>query len=134
MQSIEWRIQTEHQLVKIENAVYAIPKMLLNDVNILSDHLHIIYFGTMIGELIRDKLIPVHSLALSELVSDNIEKVELDHEQAIAYLKKKDLKEINAVKGWKLVTYKNYPMGWINVLPNRINNYYPKELRILKDI
>ena len=130
----QWVKETEHQLVKIENAVYAIPKMLLNDVNILSNHLHIIYFGTMIGELIRDKLIPVHSLALSELVSDNIEKVELDHEQAIAYLKKKDLKEINAVKGWKLVTYKNYPMGWINVLPNRINNYYPKELRILKDI
>jgi NOL1/NOP2/fmu family ribosome biogenesis protein len=36
--------------------------------------------------------------------------------------------------GWGLVSYKNFSLGWINVLPNRINNYYPKELRILKDI
>ena len=36
-------------------------------------------------------------------------------------------------KGWQLVTYVNRPLGWINVLPNRVNNYYPKEMRILKD-
>jgi 16S rRNA C967 or C1407 C5-methylase (RsmB/RsmF family)/NOL1/NOP2/fmu family ribosome biogenesis protein len=130
----QWLKGSDHQFVKIENAVYAIPRNLLNDVNILSDHLHITYFGTMIGELIRDKLVPAHSLATSSLVSDKIEKVELDHEQAIGYLKKKDLKEVSAGRGWKLVAYKNYPIGWINALPNRINNYYPKELRILKDI
>jgi NOL1/NOP2/fmu family ribosome biogenesis protein len=32
-----------------------------------------------------------------------------------------------------LVKYQGHPLGWINVLQNRINNYYPKELRILKD-
>jgi NOL1/NOP2/fmu family ribosome biogenesis protein len=57
----------------------------------------------------------------------------LNYDQSIAYLKKKEL-NIDTRKGWKLVSYKNYPLGWINVLANRINNYYPKELRILKDI
>jgi len=36
-------------------------------------------------------------------------------------------------KGWSLVTYLGHPLGWVNILPNRINNYYPKELRNLKD-
>ncbi len=89
---------------------------------------------TLIGEIVREKLIPSHALAMSHLASDNIGNVEMDIEQAIRYLQKKDLKEVNTGKGWNLVTYKNLPLGWINVLPTRINNYYPKELRILKDI
>ncbi|WP_317038818.1 methyltransferase RsmF C-terminal domain-like protein [Sphingobacterium populi] len=32
--------------------------------------------------------------------------------------------------GWLLVRYQGVNLGWIKALPNRINNYYPKELRI----
>ena len=53
---------------------------------------------------------------------------------SVEFLKKKDLKLQNLSKGWKLVNYQDQHLGWINVLANRINNYYPKELRILKDI
>ena len=70
---------------------------------------------------------------MSPLVAEDIERVELTYDQSISYLKKKEL-SVSPGKGWKLVSYKNYPLGWINVLTNRINNYYPKELRILKDI
>ncbi|MBL7733585.1 MAG: hypothetical protein JNM88_20615, partial [Chitinophagaceae bacterium] len=35
--------------------------------------------------------------------------------------------------GWQTVSYNGHPLGWVNKLPNRINNYYPKELRILKE-
>ncbi len=128
-----WVKETDHEFVKVQGRVYAVPKRLLSDVNVLSNNLHVIYFATLIGELVRDKLIPGHSLAVSQLIADSIERVELSYDQSIAYLKKKEL-NINSGKGWKLVSYKNYPLGWINVLANRINNYYPKELRILKDI
>jgi len=129
-----WIKATDHQFLKIGNMVYAVPKGLSTDINFLLSNLQIIYFGTMVGELVRDKLIPAHALAMSNLISDHVERIELNYEQAIDYLKKKDLREINRDKGWKLVTYKNYPLGWINILSNRINNYYPRELRILKDI
>ena len=128
-----WVKETDHDFVKVMGSVYAVPKKLLTGVNGLSNHLHVIYFGTLIGELVRDKLIPGHALAMSQLIADTIERVELSYDQSIAYLKKKEL-NIDPGKGWKLVSYKNYPLGWINVLSNRINNYYPKELRILKDI
>jgi NOL1/NOP2/fmu family ribosome biogenesis protein len=36
------------------------------------------------------------------------------------------------VTGWQLVSYKGFKLGWVNALSNRINNYYPKEMRILK--
>ena len=125
-----WVKGTDHEFVKVMGRVYA--EKLLADINVLSGNLHVIYSGTLIGELVRDKLIPGHALAMSRLIADSIERVELNYDQSIAYLKKKDL-NIDSGKGWKLVSYKNYPLGWINVLSNRINNYYPKELRILNE-
>ena len=130
----EWVKKTDHEFMKVQNTVYAVPGDLFCEVKNLSGTLHVIYSGTMIGDLVRDKLIPAHGLAMSNLVADGIERVEVDHDQAISYLKKKELRAVGGGKGWKLIAYKNYPLGWINALPNRINNYYPKELRILKDI
>jgi hypothetical protein len=36
-------------------------------------------------------------------------------------------------KSWFLVQYKGVAIGFAKNLGNRINNYYPKEWRILKD-
>jgi NOL1/NOP2/fmu family ribosome biogenesis protein len=35
-------------------------------------------------------------------------------------------------KGWALVTYHGHGIGWVKVLQGRINNYYPKNWRVLK--
>src|SRR5205085_2427535 len=35
------------------------------------------------------------------------------------------------LKGWIILRYKGLALGWIKVLPNRINNYYPQRWRIL---
>jgi len=113
--------------------IYTIPERLLADINFLSSKLRVVNCGTRIGEIIKDKLIPDHALALSNIISDKTSKIELDHEQAIQYLKKKELRLETDKKGWTLVTHQGHHLGWINILPNRINNYYPKELRILKD-
>jgi len=131
---IEKWVNTEGlQFIKHEDTIYAWPHHLAADFNILLTRLRVIYSGTIIGELMGDKLIPNHALALSNLVNNAIAVTELNYEQAIDYLKKKDLKIQTDVKGWRLVTYMRHHLGWINVLPGRINNYYPKELRILKE-
>jgi len=129
----DWVKQGGFEFVKHENTVYAWPENLVADFNILLTNLRVIYSGTLVGELIRDKIIPDHALAMSTLINENIPKLELNYQQAIEYLQKKDLKIGVKNTGWQLVAYKDYPLGWINVLPNRINNYYPKELRILKE-
>jgi NOL1/NOP2/fmu family ribosome biogenesis protein len=48
-------------------------------------------------------------------------------------LQKKELGELEGGIGWHLVCFEGMPLGWVNKLAGRINNYYPKELRILKD-
>ena len=116
-----------------EEIIYAVPEKLLADISFLSSKLRVVNCGTRIGEIIKDKLIPDHGLALSSIISEKIQKLEVDQEQAIQYLKKKEIRLETDKRGWTLVTHQGHPLGWINILPNRINNYYPKELRILKD-
>lgn len=113
--------------------IHTIPQNLYEELLFLSSKLRIINSGTKIGEIMKDKLVPDHALALSNIILENVQTVELDYDHAIQYLKKKELKIETGKKGWSLVSYQNHPLGWINILPNRINNYYPKELRILKD-
>ena len=134
MEVIEkWIIKEKKQFIKNEATIYAWPEKLAADFNFLLNQLRVIYSGTIAGELVRDKLIPDHALAVSALVSDSIPRVELDHEQAIFYLQRKNLLLKQGNIGWHLMTYQEQNLGWVNILPGRINNYYPKELRILKE-
>jgi 16S rRNA C967 or C1407 C5-methylase (RsmB/RsmF family)/NOL1/NOP2/fmu family ribosome biogenesis protein len=134
MEILNKNVNTEGlAFLREEEIIHAVPEKLLADINFLSSKLRVLNCGTKLGEIIKDKLIPDHGLALSNIISDKIPRLELDQEQAIQYLKKKELKLQTDKKGWALVTYQGHQLGWINILPNRINNYYPKELRILKD-
>ena len=130
----KWVEPSALDFIKYLNTVYAWPKQLANDFSMLLNNLRVIYSGTIIGEIFRDKLVPDHALAMSSLTNQSIERTTLPYEEAINYLKRKEVKIDTASKGWQLVNYEGHSLGWINVLLNRINNYYPKELRILKDI
>ena len=111
----------------------AIPGSLLRDIAFLSTKLRLVNCGTEIGEFIKDKLVPEHALAVSNILGDDVMRIELSYDQAIQYLKKKELLLPGERKGRSVVSYEQHPLGWVNVLASRINNYYPKELRILKD-
>ncbi|HWZ35951.1 MAG TPA: hypothetical protein VNW51_07300, partial [Mucilaginibacter sp.] len=80
-----------------------------------------------------------HELALSIIINkDAVAQTELDYDQAILYLRRENLVVDEAKKGWSLMNFvpadsfgEGQPLGWAKLLPNRVNNYYPKELRIL---
>jgi len=134
MEILNRNVNTDNlSFLRNNEIIYAVPGKLPDDINFLSSKLRMVNNGTKIGQIIKDKLIPDHALALSNITSDKIPRLELDNEQAIQYLKKKELNLQTNRKGWSLVTFQGHPLGWINILSNRINNYYPKELRILKD-
>lgn len=129
----EWMLTENHQPVKFEKSIFGIREGLLKDFYHLQSELNVIYQGIAVGELIRGKMIPEHSLAMSDLVHPKVKKIELDKKTAIEFLKKKSIQIDSVNKGWNIVTYKGCNIGWINVLANRVNNNYPKSLRILKD-
>ncbi len=130
---LQWIKPTNELLfIKHESQVFAWPQNLLSDFLLIQWTLYIQYAGTALGEIIRDKLIPDHALALSPLLNPDKRGAGLTYEEAIIFLQRGELNVKTLQKGWQTVHYQNHPLGWINALPNRINNYYPKELRILK--
>lgn len=129
---LPWLKEDAWEITRLQEQFIALPAQLFSDFSILHSVLNIRYAGTAIGQIMKDRLVPHHALALSSLVSDQIPSCALDPEQAIRYLQRAELKLETKEKGWQLVHHGGYNLGWINVLPNRINNYYPKELRILK--
>lgn len=87
--------------------------------------------GLTIGKWAGRKLIPDHALAVSRELNPGINSIELPEETALQYLRKEDIHIEGSSTGWNLATYKGHGLGWMKVMPNRSNNYYPKEWRIL---
>jgi 16S rRNA C967 or C1407 C5-methylase (RsmB/RsmF family)/NOL1/NOP2/fmu family ribosome biogenesis protein len=90
--------------------------------------------GLEIGMFKGDDFIPLHGLALSTLVSDEIQAIEVDRENALKFLKKENFDVTEATQGWGLVRYEGLNLGWIKVFGDRVNNYLPKEWRIRMEI
>lgn len=114
--------------------LYIFPKVYENDLKYLQNVLYLKNAGINIGKLSRKELIPSHALALSNVLNTNFQHLELSLGEAQNYLRKENVAPENIsadIKGWTLAKYKGMSLGWMKVLPNRINNYYPKELRIV---
>lgn len=127
-----WLTGQDWKFVKNQQLVYGWPQQFYEDFNLLLNALRVVYSGTILGELMRDKIVPAHPLAMSPFIREQLSSLNVDKEDAILFLQRAPMNvEING-KGWQLVKYRDHALGWANVLPNRINNYYPKELRILK--
>jgi len=110
-----------------------LPKLHQADFQLIQQVLNPVYAGVRLGKWLREKLIPDHALALSLRLSPSVNQLALDAEQAIAYLQRKEINVSGTTKGWVVASYQGLPLGWLNILSGRANNYYPKGLRILKD-
>jgi len=115
-----------------EYFIYAFPAAHLAFYSHIKKALNVQYAGIAVGEVMKDRLVPDHALALSDLISDAVSTTELTYDDAVRYLQKAELSVLPGTKGWQTVRYEGRNLGWINVLQNRVNNYYPKDLRILK--
>jgi NOL1/NOP2/fmu family ribosome biogenesis protein len=117
--------------IKQKEAIIAIPLHLQQELGLIQSALYIKKAGVKLGTLIRNELIPDHELALSTLLNKNIAAVDVDKETALQYLRRQDITMDAAFKGWALISYRFLPLGWVKILSNRVNNYYPKEWRIV---
>ena len=121
----------EFFFIRQHEDVIALPLNLENDLAIIQSALYIKKAGVKLGTIIRNELIPAHDLAVSNIINAAVPALEVDKETALQYLRKAEIKIETDLKGWVLITHEALPIGWIKVIGNRINNYYPKEWRIL---
>lgn len=99
---------------------------------LISETLHIVSAGILLGEVKGKDIIPAHALALNtQLNKELFQTVELEWTEAIKYLQKEALLlPAETAKGYILITFKDVPLGFVKNLGNRANNLYPQEWRI----
>ena len=113
--------------------IHILPKAWEADLHMLRQTLYLRNAGTYVGWAANGDLIPAHDLALGLVRRPDLPALALTREEALEYLRKGNLSPVingQGVTGWALATYEEVSLGWIKVLPNRINNYYPKGWRI----
>ena len=117
--------------IKQKEDIIAMPLTLQNELAVIQAALYIKKAGVKMGAIIRDELIPDHELAVSTIITPGVSTIAIDVETALQYLRRQDIKIDAAAKGWALLTSGQLPLGWVKILANRVNNYYPREWRIV---
>lgn len=127
---VEWQL-----LCNPKGGLYFLDQKHLEILARLSQNVPRIVPGTPLGMIKGRDLVPAHALALSIHKAESIESVAVNQDLALAFLRKQELngRLAESGTGWRLISYNGYGIGWVKMLPNRINNYLPKQYRIRID-
>ncbi|MCF7822653.1 MAG: hypothetical protein K9N35_00625 [Candidatus Marinimicrobia bacterium] len=112
----------------------AIPKTIAADYQRISSALRITAIGLNMGKLYPRGLKPSPELALSQYVSPDVKRLELDHERSLDFLAHLNIKiPEKTAAGRYLVCHQGYGLGWLHKLSSgQPRNNYPTAWRILK--
>ncbi|MCD8540428.1 MAG: RsmB/NOP family class I SAM-dependent RNA methyltransferase [Leadbetterella sp.] len=116
--------------LKNDGVVVAIKQSLLNETGSVLRALQKRSSGLELGHFKGNDFVPSHALALSGMVSENIQRIDLPEKDALLYLKKETFELPEHQNGWTLITYQDLPLGWAKAIGDRVNNYLPTEWRI----
>jgi 16S rRNA C967 or C1407 C5-methylase (RsmB/RsmF family)/NOL1/NOP2/fmu family ribosome biogenesis protein len=118
-------------LIQRNELIQGLPTAHVDAISLIQASLRITYAGVFIATVKHDKLIPEHALAVSSSINyEAFYRVELDEANALQFLRKETLSIQPNYKGFALATYNHLGLGFMNVLPGRVNNLYPSEWRI----
>ena len=115
--------QFAFRLHEVNGVLYELPKDVFD-----WQGLHVLRIGVKLGEVIKGRFEPSHSLAMSVKKSECNNPIELSQEQAEKYLRGETV-ESDGENGWCLVCFEGYPLGLGKVVNGVIKNHYPKGLR-----
>ncbi|MBW7844952.1 MAG: hypothetical protein H3C45_04775 [Bacteroidia bacterium] len=117
-----------------KDEIYAYPLNLNETINFLKTKLNIPTAGLHVGTKIKDSIHPSHALALSIYANKSVAYKDLNKEHALRYLRNETFALDADCLGICMVGYANFALGWVKIMPNRMNNYLPKNIRIIKDL
>lgn len=112
--------------------VYAYYDSTFADTKTVAGCLSVVASGIQMGQVFKGSLRPEHPLAMfHDLDRTNIPTAELPLDAALDYLRKQNSDAQYFSEGMNLVTFEGFPLGWAKRIGARVNNMYPKELRIM---
>jgi len=116
--------------IQHQEEIIALPAHCLQDLQTIRAHLYVKKMGMRLGVLKGNDLVPAHDLAMSQWETMPYPDLAIDLPEALQFLRRADF-TLDAPKGWHSLSYMNCRLGWVKILPNRLNNYYPNSWRIL---
>lgn len=126
-----FQLPADFQCISYQNEILAIRQFFYKDAQTIRAHLYVKKIGMHVGSIKGTDLVPAHDLALCHWTALPYEEVSVDLPTALAFLRRTDFTLTTSNKGWTCLSYLNIRLGWVKILPNRINNYYPNSWRIL---
>ena len=132
----EWQKRLTHPtdfaFIAQEDSFMAIPQKYLADYYLLARRLNILHAGITLASAKGKDYVPHHSLALSTALDTNqVACFDADLTTVLAYLRRESIVlPPDQPRGYLLLTYHQFPLGWVKNLGNRANNLYPQEWRI----
>jgi NOL1/NOP2/fmu family ribosome biogenesis protein len=119
----------EQRLYLLGEHLYALPEGVALEA---IANLKLLRAGLHLGTFKKNRFEPGYALALALKLEEFNNCVDLeDEEPAYQYLKGEALHR-SAPKGWVLLGYRGYPLGFGKASEGQIKNHYPKGLRIRK--
>lgn len=117
---------------KKNDLLFAIPQTHYDDFLFLEKLFYIRQAGICMGTQKGKNFLPSHDLAMSVHLKPDLPFYELTSEESITYLRSESLRLNSPFRGWCLARFEGKNLGWMKLLEGRMNNYYPKDIRILK--
>ena len=115
--------------------ITAVPEMIAADVARVEESLHVVAAGCAVGVVKGKDLVPDADLALTLMLADDAyPSVELDRQQALAFLHRDAITFPEAPKGYLLLKHEGLALGFVKNLGNRCNSLHPQSRRIRMDI
>jgi NOL1/NOP2/sun family putative RNA methylase len=90
--------------------------------------LKVLRAGVQVGRLLPGRMEPAHALALALRPEQAIRREAVGREDALRFLAGEALE--GEMKGWGLVTYRGFALGWGKGSDGQIKNHIPKGLRV----
>lgn len=111
---------------------FAVPDAVAADFGQLLTACRVLSAGIPVATLKGGKQVPHQGLALSTHLNRRaFPECEVNREEALNYLRRLSISlPSDCERGYVLLTYRGFPLGYVNNLGNRANNLYPQNWKI----
>lgn len=123
----------DYDLIDRKGIVTAIPGKWQPIIEQIAGTLPTRVLGLALGQWKGTDFIPHPHMAFSVEHRNTFPEIDLedDYPEGLNFLAKRDFKYDGEVSpAWNLVSISGNGLGWVKVLPNRVNNYYPTHWRL----
>ena len=122
----------ERFFLRFNRSWSSLPEALVDRALHIIQQIPIYKSGAELGTFKGKSFVPAHELAMRFDLNRSYPVFEVDRDTAIQYLAKQAIQLSSKEKGWAMISFEGSILGWVKVLPGRVNNYFPTAYRLRK--